>query len=268
MSHTRREKSSPWDGMDVRPTFMLSNQLVSGGTGSLDGPLTIKPPSPEISGQRGIEIVFETSPLAGAAGALNGLRIPRASPVDVSGRLVPPLAHATLTLKYLGPNDTGLHELARLLTDSRGRFALSNWRPPIAGRYELWPFVTPPTGDTAHASDYACPRGLEVIASDAPTIVPGKRAVAVLASAPRWSGRTVFVGLRCPLTELPSWCRGGLALRVLNVRARRPYRITAGRSGLLEIRLPKGRALGSAAAARLVIERRGAPRLHRTLHRE
>jgi hypothetical protein len=156
-------RDAPFPGQDVRPTFLITPELVS----SDDGPATI-PKSlalrparrPRLEGPSGVVISIATRPRShdGLLGNTPSYR--RGQIFRVYGSTRPVLRRQLIELRALTPGPLRPpHLIARVRTDRRGRFSY-RWQPRQPGTHQLFAFYR--RQQRGVTSDRACPRVVEI----------------------------------------------------------------------------------------------------------
>jgi hypothetical protein len=109
-------------------------------------------PAPARSGPVGVSFSLRTKP-GGPASALSApspppfsdttvhqnpaKRVRRGVPIDIFGKTLPALSRQKIDLIYTGPRNPQPKRLGRVMTDTKGRFRLLDWRPKVLGSYEI-----------------------------------------------------------------------------------------------------------------------------------
>jgi hypothetical protein len=109
-------------------------------------------PAPGRSGPAGVSFSLSTKP-GGPASVLSdptpppfseqtlhqtpAKRIRRGVPIDIFGNTSPALSRQKVDLIYTGPRHRNPKRLARVRTDTNGRFRLLDWTPKRVGAYEI-----------------------------------------------------------------------------------------------------------------------------------
>lgn len=151
----------PWADSDFRLTFIASPRIAGRPAGTIGERRVIKPPRPRLIGLAGTRIEMWTTPASTPTPARADRAVMRrGARVSVEGRVVPTSPSLRVALKYVRPGSRSLRALAKVRTDSRGRFGYQGWRPRWRGSYEVWAFT--PRLSAERQADYMCPLSLSV----------------------------------------------------------------------------------------------------------
>jgi hypothetical protein len=157
-------RDAPFPGQDVRPTFLITPELVAppgGGLATIPGTLKLRPTRrPRLKGPLGVVISMPTQPRS-ADGLRGGTPTYRRGQVfRVYGRTRPVLRRQVIGLRALTPGPLRRpHLIASVRTDRRGRFSY-RWRPLQPGTHQLFAFYR--QQQRGVTSDRACPRVVEI----------------------------------------------------------------------------------------------------------
>ena len=140
--------------LPVRPGDSLSpSMFIPSHVGETPPPFGPIPwPEPARSGPVGVSFSLSTKPGGPAAhlsdpprspfsqptlGQNLPKRIKRGVPIQIFGRTSPALSRQKIDLIYTGPRNRYPKRLARVRTDTSGRFRLRDWKPKRPGGYEI-----------------------------------------------------------------------------------------------------------------------------------
>ena len=164
--------SPPWVNTSLAPVFRVTPNMAAGEISTINGEQMIPAPAPIATGNRGVEIEFDTKPAdSPIANTKQAPTIKRRGSVAFRGAITPGLRRARIRLAYYAPGSRKLKTIGRTETNRKGRFRWPDgssrrttaraWRPRKPGSYELWAFVKPRSA--GFAPDFSCPRGLRVL---------------------------------------------------------------------------------------------------------
>jgi hypothetical protein len=140
--------------LPLRPGDSLSpTMLIPSHRGDSPPPLGPIPwPEPARSGPSGVSFSMRTKP-GGPASVLSdptpppfsevtlhqtpAKRIRRGAPIDIFGKTTPALIRQKIDLIYTGPRHSEPKRLARVKSDTKGRFRLLDWNPKRPGGYQI-----------------------------------------------------------------------------------------------------------------------------------
>jgi hypothetical protein len=153
-------RDAPFPAQDVRPTFLITPELVAppaGGLATIPGILKLRPARrPRLRGPSGVVISMPTQPHSDD-GLVGKTPIYRPGQIfRVHGKTMPPLRRQVIELRTVTPGPPRPpHRVARVRTDRRGRFSY-RWRPHQPGTHELFAFYR--RQQRGVTNDRACPR--------------------------------------------------------------------------------------------------------------
>lgn len=155
---------TPWPGASIGVRVRALRRLSNGRVGTLSvAERDVPTPKPRLRLQRsGVRLALWTRPHSDSTINGRASRTVRGRPITVAGSTWPHLSKERIRLAVVAPRSSRLQTLARVRTDSRGRFRYRGWRPRALGRYQLWAFYAGHEG--RFVPDHRCPRGFTLVA--------------------------------------------------------------------------------------------------------